>query len=673
MERRHFLKRAAQTGFVVGASRLFGEGRGEVPIEQNVLNGTACREVIRETFAVYPPLFTRQTKALNPREIARECWAGYLTMQPDPWGLLPNLQPALRFHFDNRALPWPDLKHHKVDGFDNNARNVGAHALLHAMLGEEKRGDPAEAGQIGYLLGITDPASGFAFSPDVLPRVCPLGEGEMAKNLMLLYQQTGQRELWEWAERMTKTFRTYAVVKQSGLGSVAAFCQGGDGGQGGFMVGDPPVKVAKDPTLGGWQFLIVGWASGAMSKWYELTGDASALEFAVALANRLCHSEDAFGNDGSFRPDGSFGGNSQASPGSWHMHGHTHCLPGLLHLGNQLVSAGKREKGLQMIEQARQTFDWLYDPNRNPDAGSLTGWLGEFLIVASGWQRRADCEGCTMGDVVQTAVGLGAASRQDASLASMADYYDRAEQIFTGQVMEQMFCPKPQYLEVVKECLEKRVQQDLAGASGEARKQEVEQRYAKAVKTAERMVGQQMGLCGFTDWVNHLPSDLDKELPGIHMQGCCADATIRASHAIWSETVTGDEVEVRVNLAFNRESPLVDVISCLPHRGEVNVVVKRTQRVLVRVPSWAPKTDVRVYRDGKALSVKWEESYVVFDRVARGEHLTVTYPLRLWEVRETIQGVEYTERWRGNTIVDITPPGKWIPMYQRPELEGEQV
>jgi hypothetical protein len=278
-----------------------------------------------------------------------------------------------------------------------------------------------------------------------------------------------------------------------------------------------------------------------------------------------------------------------------------------------------------------------------------------------------------MGDVVQTAVGLGAASRRDVSLASLESYYDRAEQIFTGQLVEQMFRPKTRYLEVVRECLEKRVAKEMGAASGEAWKQEVEQRYEKAVQTAERMVGQQMGLCGFPDWVNQLPSDLDNELPGIHMQGCCADATIRASHAIWSETVTGDEQETRVNLAFNRRSPLVEVISCLPHRGEVNVVVKGTRRVMVRVPEWAPKSEVKAYRERKAVPVTWAGSYVVFEGLATHEHLTVTYPLRLWEVRETMQGVDYTERWRGNTIVDITPPGKWIPMYHRPELEIPEV
>jgi len=185
-----------------------------------------------------------------------------------------------------------------------------------------------------------------------------------------------------------------------------------------------------------------------------------------------------------------------------------------------------------------------------------------------------------------------------------------------------------------------------------------------------------LGLCGFPDWVNQLKSDLDPDLPGIHMQGCCADATIRASHAIWSQTVTGNEKETRVNLAFNRDSDLVRVVSCLPHRGEVDVFVKKSKRVLVRVPEWAPKEGVKAYVGEKAVAVKWDRNYVRFDKIKSGARLTVTYPLRIAEVKETVGGLdgnEYTERWRGNTIVSISPPGKWIPMFERPELENENV
>jgi hypothetical protein len=278
-----------------------------------------------------------------------------------------------------------------------------------------------------------------------------------------------------------------------------------------------------------------------------------------------------------------------------------------------------------------------------------------------------------MGDVAQTACALGAASRLDPSLAPLVAFYDRAEQIYTGEIMEQMFRPKPQYLAVVKECLAKRVEKEMTNATPELKTKEVERRYAEAKKTAERMTGQQMGLCGFPDWVNSMKSDLDPDLPSIHMQGCCADATIRASEAVWSQIVTGDAEETRINLAFNRDSPLATVVSCLPHRGELNVLVKSARRVLVRVPEWAQKPEVKAFVNKEPKPLLWEGSYVVFEKPEKDQQLTVTYPLRIAEVREPIQGVEYTERWRGNTIVHIEPTGKWIPMFERAELDTENV
>jgi len=536
------------------------------------------------------------------------------------------------------------------------------------MFGAKKKNDPAEEGQLAYLEFCTDPDSGVPYSPDSPSRACAVGHGELAKNLILLYEQTGRKELRDWAAKLIKTLRRYATVSsRPGIGPIAEYYQGM------FVPGEPPAREAKDITLGGWQHLAVGWNLWAFSKWYELTGDRESLDFAVALGNRLLNSADASGNDGSLRPDGSFGGKDQASSASWHMHGHTHCLPGLVHLGGQLVRSGRKEDGLRFIKQAAATFDWLYDPVRNPDAGSMTGWLGEWLMTATGWPRKADCEGCTMGDVVQTSVALGAASRLDPSLAGYVRYYDRAEQIFSGQLVEQVFRPTPRYLEVVRQCLETRVAKEMPSASAEARAAEVAKRYREAVNVAGRMVGQQMGLSGFADWVNELPSDLDPELPGIHMQGCCADATIRAAHAIWSGTVTGDARETRVNLAFNRDCPLVRVVSCLPHRGEIDVMVRSARRVLVRVPEWVPKQEVRAYVGKRPVPVRWQGTYVKFESTKRGQQLTVTYPLRVAEVREKINGVEYLERWRGNTIVDISPRGKWIPTFHRPELDNDRV
>jgi hypothetical protein len=630
------------------------------------------RQITTWSFASYPPLFAAEVKTpFDPLALARESWKGWVSKRGIPWGMTPEHQATLRLSFDCRALPWPSIKQHSVDGPDNNMRALGGLAFLQDMLGEEFRNDPAAAGIIGYLLWCTDPLTGIPYNPDSMSRGCATGHGEHAKNLVLMYQYTHLPQWRDWAERALKTLRYYATESEEpGIGPVATSRQGG------FTPGEPPVRESKDRTLGGWLHLALGWNLWAFAQWHEATGDSNALAFATALGNRLCHGEDPDGNDGCLRPDGSFGGKSHRDEASWHTHGHTHGLPGLVELGGQLLRANEREAGLRFLTQASRTFDWLYDPDRNPDAGSLTGWLGEWLMVGTGWARQADCEGCTMGDVVQTACGLGAASRLDPALKQFVSYYDRAEQIFTGQLSEQTFRLRPRYLELVRENLSKRLTQETSMSTPQAEAAEVERRYQAAVKTAERMVGQQLGSCGFADWVNKLPSDLDPKLPGIHMQGCCADATIRAAHAIWAETVTGDATETRVNLAFSRKSPLVDVVSCLPHRGELNIFVHNARKVLVRVPQWAPEAEVKAFVARRPIPVSWQDSYVVFSSTHPGQQLTVTYPLRIAELKETVgslDGTEYTERWRGNTIVAISPPGKWIPLFQRPELDTEQI
>jgi len=77
--------------------------------------------------------------------------------------------------------------------------------------------------------------------------------------------------------------------------------------------------------------------------------------------------------------------------------------------------------------------------------------------------------------------------------------------------------------------------------------------------------------------------------------------------------------------------------------------------------------------DRRLLTVRVNRQEVV---LRAGQQLTVTYPLRIAEIKETVgslDGTEYTQKWRANTIVDIASPGKWIPMFNRPEPDTERL
>jgi hypothetical protein len=209
----------------------------------------------------------------------------------------------------------------------------------------------------------------------------------------------------------------------------------------------------------------------------------------------------------------------------------------------------------------------------------------------------------------------------------------------------------------------------------------LEAEYPELVKTAARFEGRYLGSSGINDWACYAPSEPDPELGkiGFGMMGCCGDAVIRATRAIWFNTVTheADVDRTLINMAFNRETDQVTVVSLLPHRGEVDVMVKKARNVLVRIPGWSQKNRVKVYVDKKPAAVKFDQvfkDYVLFENTSAGQQLTVTYPLRIATIKETpgsLDGTEYTQKWRGNTIVDIDPKGRHIPMFNRPELDAE--
>ena len=121
------------------------------------------------------------------------------------------------------------------------------------------------------------------------------------------------------------------------------------------------------------------------------------------------------------------------------------------------------------------------------------------------------------------------------------------------------------------------------------------------------------------------------------------------------------------------------MVSCLPHRGELDLKVYTATKLLVRIPEWAPKKEVKVYRARTNQVVVWDGSYVVLANTKPGDEITVTYPIRIAQVKETpsasLAGTLNSWSAGEETPLSISPSpgGKWIPMFERPELESETV
>jgi hypothetical protein len=170
---------------------------------------------------------------------------------------------------------------------------------------------------------------------------------------------------------------------------------------------------------------------------------------------------------------------------------------------------------------------------------------------------------------------------------------------------------------------------------------------------------------------------------GGHMH-CCMGNASRTLYYLWESILEHNAGRLRVHLVLNRASRWADVDSYLPYSGQVDVKVKQPlAEVLLRVPEWVPSgsPQVRAARGKTPIELTWRGRYVSLGPARPGETLSLTLPIaertitrRVYgaPVETVMGGVVYQSiTFRGNEVVDIDPPGKNYPFYQRAHYRGE--
>jgi hypothetical protein len=375
-----------------------------------------------------------------------------------------------------------------------------------------------------------------------------------------------------------------------------------EGGSGGWRDG---VWVKKQ---------IPHFATEPVVQYWLATGDNEALDFAIALAEVFLADETI----GPGRPslwinsDGQF---------SWHMHTTLHAVWGVGHLGQAL-----RES--RYIEWARRVYDYARTH------GPGTGWVHAGVTFYN-------CETCATSDLVSLAALLGR--------SGYPEYFDHVERYLRNYIRTAQFFITPAFESLYRS----RHQNDTQAAE-------------TGLRELRRFEGGFLGLVGINDQVAWLTED-NREM---RMFGCCAPEGMRALHTAWSNAVTETDGRVLVNMAFNRETNAVKVISGLPAEGKLTVEAKHALDVLLRPPSWTPREEVIAQRAQEATEVVWGGpglAYVQFKRVQPGEQITIAYPLvdfkNSWQPRPDKLDIVVSFHWRGNTVTDVSPKAKYLPIY----------
>ena len=376
--------------------------------------------------------------------------------------------------------------------------------------------------------------------------------------------------------------------------------------------------VLKDSTLdyGRTQPLRAGftvvWEVLGLAHAYRELGYEPALPHARKLINYLLEEVRYVDEDGRFVPG------VPEHPGMTHFHAHTYALLSMLEYG--LVAGDD-----SLVEIARKGYEY-----GRAKGEVLTGYFPEFF----GNEQLEHCELCEVGDMIALGLKL--------SQAGLGDYWDDVDRWVRNMFAEGQLTPaKVDWL-----------QRYSANQPVSA----IDPMFQSTDRVVERNVGSFAGWAKANDWYVG-------DGPGI--MHCCTGNCTRAIYYVWEHMLWHDGNKLAVNLLLNRPSPWADVESHIPYVGQVDVKVKQSVDLSIRIPEWVQPGEVRVQVNEARQRVDWDGRYAVVGEVKPRDVVTMTFPIAERTNIVWIEKEKYALVRKGNDIVAIDPPGRYSPLYQR--------
>jgi hypothetical protein len=150
--------------------------------------------------------------------------------------------------------------------------------------------------------------------------------------------------------------------------------------------------------------------------------------------------------------------------------------------------------------------------------------------------------------------------------------------------------------------------------------------------------------------------------------GCCTGNGSQALYYAWDGITRFHDKTATVNLFLNRASAWLDIDSYLPYTGKVVLHNKLASSVVVRVPAWLDQNAISIAVNGKAIAAIFTGRYLMLEKLAPKDVITLTFPLKDSVEKDTMSGTTYTIRFRSSTVVDISPRANGshsYPLYLR--------
>jgi len=144
--------------------------------------------------------------------------------------------------------------------------------------------------------------------------------------------------------------------------------------------------------------------------------------------------------------------------------------------------------------------------------------------------------------------------------------------------------------------------------------------------------------------------------------GCCVGTAPVALKTIWDDALLDENGILCVNIPCDKETDKYKMESFIPNEGKVKVTAKLKGKFGFRMYEWIDTPEF--YLNGNKIEAEVKNG-IAFAELNDNDVFELCFRLETVAKKEIVRDTEYTVYWRGCDVVDMTPRGEHVRLYQR--------
>ena len=145
--------------------------------------------------------------------------------------------------------------------------------------------------------------------------------------------------------------------------------------------------------------------------------------------------------------------------------------------------------------------------------------------------------------------------------------------------------------------------------------------------------------------------------------GCCVGTAPVALKTAWDNALLSDNGVITVNIPCDKETEKLSMKSYIPNEGRITLEAKAECKCGFRLYEWMGE-NVKYSLNSENANPEIKDGIAVFN-LKKGDKAELLFDIETVAKKETVAGREFTVYWRGCDVVDITPRGDHVRLYQR--------